>query len=49
MNFFAASCDFDVFGIASDHDHSQCEPFGVTAIGAAAKPILSATCDCALL
>ena len=30
-NFFAASCDFDVFGIASDHDHSQCEPFGVTA------------------
>ncbi len=28
--------------MASDHDHSQCEPFGVTATGAAAKPILSA-------
>ena len=29
-NFFAASGDFDVFGIASAHDHNQCEPFGVT-------------------
>lgn len=48
-NVFAASCCFDVFGIASAHAHSQCEPFGVSAIGAAAKPILSATCDCCLL
>ncbi|SAL07464.1 hypothetical protein AWB81_08104 [Caballeronia arationis] len=48
-NFFAASCDFEVLGIASDHDHSQCDPFGVTATGAAAKPILSATVDCDLL
>jgi hypothetical protein len=49
MNLRAASCCFDVFGTASAHAHSQCEPFGVTATGAAAKPILSATCDCCLL
>jgi hypothetical protein len=46
---FAASCDFEVLGIANDHDHSQWEPFGVTATGAAARPTLSATCDWALL
>jgi hypothetical protein len=48
-NFFAASCDLEVLGIANDHDHSQWEPLGVTATGAAAKPTLSATCDWALL
>jgi hypothetical protein len=48
-NFFAESCDFEIFGIVKDHDHSQCESIGVTATCAAAKPILSATRDWTLL
>src|SRR5262249_33710475 len=49
MNFLAESACFDDFGIASAQAHSQCEPFGVTVMGAARKPSLSAICDCCLL
>lgn len=41
----AASGDFDDLGTASAQIHSQCEPFGVLAIGALAKPTLSATLE----
>src|ERR671931_1826453 len=45
-NLKAASFFLLDASIASDQIHSQCEPRGVTAVGAYAKPMSLATFDC---
>src|SRR5262249_16498244 len=47
-NFSAAPGALAFCGIANTQLHSQCEPLGVTAMGALANATLSATCDCVL-
>ncbi len=42
----AASCFFDVLGMASAQEYSQAEPLSVSCCGAKVKPTLSATLLC---